>query len=170
MLKYSSYFFLILLVLFGVEMLNPVQQQVILPFTSFIAEICAVIIVPFDNNVIAYGKILQSSATGFAVSIEPGCNGVEAAIMLIAAVVAFPASVKQKAAAIIVGFFAIQLANILRIISLFYLGQWDMDVFQWAHLYAWPVLIMVDVLAVFLVWLKIISKPDDDNSLPAGGA
>lgn len=164
MLKYSSYFFFILVVLFGIEMLNPVQQHVILPFTSFIAEVCASILIPFDSNVIAYGKILQSSVTGFAVSIEPGCNGIEAAIMLIAAVVAFPATIRQKISAITIGFFAIQVANILRIISLFYLGQWNMDVFQWAHLYLWPVLIMVDVLAVFLIWLRVINKSNDDGS------
>lgn len=163
MLRYSAWFFGLLVVLFGIEMLNPVQQSVILPFTSYIAEICALIITPFDATVLAYGKILQSSVNGFAVSIEPGCNGVEATIMLIAAAVAFPATLKQKAAVIVFGFFAIQVANILRIISLFYLGQWNMDIFQWAHLYLWPVLIMIDVLAVFLIWLRVISKADAET-------
>lgn len=161
MLRYSAWFFAVLVVLFGLEMLGPVQENVILPFTAFIAKVCVAIITPFDGDVLAYGKILQSSVNGFAVSIEPGCNGVEATIMLIAAAVAFPATLKQKIAVVVVGFFAIQAANILRIISLFYLGQWNMQVFEWAHLYLWPVLIMVDVLAVFLVWLRIINRSVD---------
>lgn len=163
MLRYSAWFFTVLVVLFGIEMLAPVQQHVILPFTAFIAQISAAVITPFDANVLAYGKILQSSLNGFAVSIEPGCNGVEATIMLIAAAVAFPATLKQKLAVVLIGFVAIQIANILRIISLFYLGQWDMEVFEWAHLYLWPVLIMVDVLAVFLVWLRVIAKSENQN-------
>ncbi|MCV6615344.1 MAG: exosortase H [Cellvibrionaceae bacterium] len=165
MLRYSAWFFGLMVVLFGIEMLNPVQQNVILPFTAFIAKICAAIVTPFDASVLAYGKILQSSINGFAVSIEPGCNGVEATIMLVAAAVAFPSTIKQKFAVVVFGFIAIQIANILRIISLFYLGQWNMEIFEWAHLYLWPVLIMVDVLAVFLIWLRIISK--DDPSQPA---
>lgn len=169
MLRYSAWFFGVLVVLFGLEMLGPVQQSVILPFTAFIAKVCVAIITPFDADVLAYGKILQSSANGFAVSIEPGCNGVEATIMLIAAAVAFPATIKQKLAVVVIGFFAIQIANILRIISLFYLGQWNMEVFEWAHLYLWPVLIMVDVLAVFLVWLRIIAKGQEEAQ-PEGAA
>ncbi len=170
MLRYSAWFFGILVVLFGLEMLGPVQENVILPFTAAIAKVCVAIITPFDSNVLAYGKILQSSLNGFAVSIEPGCNGVEATIMLIAAAVAFPSTIKQKLAVVAFGFVAIQLANILRIISLFYLGQWNMQVFEWAHLYLWPVLIMVDVLAVFLVWLRVISRPEQSENIEGAAA
>lgn len=49
-----------------------------------------------------------------------------------------------------------ELLNIVRIISLFYLGQWNQDVFEWAHLYIWQALIMLDVLIVFLLWLRLL--------------
>lgn len=39
-------------------------------------------------------------------------------------------------------------------ISLFYLGQWNMTTFEWAYLYLWQALIMLDVFIVFLLWLK----------------
>ena len=48
----------------------------------------------------------------------------------------------------------VQVANILRIISLFYLGQWRMDAFEFAHLYLWQGLIMLDVLVVWLIWVR----------------
>ena len=41
-------------------------------------------------------------------------------------------------------------------ISLFYLGQWNLDVFEWAHLYVWQALIMLDVLIVWLVWVRTL--------------
>lgn len=44
--------------------------------------------------------------------------------------------------------------NIVRIISLFYLGQWNYTVFEWFHLYLWPMLIMIDVLVVFAIYLQ----------------
>lgn len=154
----------VLVVLFGIEMLNPVQSAVIQPFTYLLAKISAALIMPFDSQVLAYGKIIQHSQSGFAVSIEAGCNGVEAIIMLSAAVIAFPSSWKAKLLVIVTGFFAIQILNIGRIISLFYLGQWNEGIFEWAHLYIWPVLIMVDVLVVFLLWLKLLPRKSAQES------
>ena len=110
--------------------------------------------------VISSGRVLRVSVSGFAVSIEAGCNGVEATIVLIAGVLAFPASWRQKGLAILLGFIAIQLLNILRIVSLFYLGQWNLSIFEWAHLYLWPVLIMLDVLLVFALYLRWLSRSD----------
>jgi exosortase H (IPTLxxWG-CTERM-specific) len=138
---------------------------VVEPFTGFLAKVSASIITPFDESVIAYDRIIQDSVNGFAISIESGCNGVEATIVLVAAVIAFPATWRQRSAAIFLGFLAIQVANILRIISLFYLGQWNMDMFTWIHLYLWPVLIMIDVLVVFILYLRYISKQPESPEL-----
>lgn len=144
--------------LFAIEMLKPVQEVLIQPFTGILASVSTAIIMPFDDSVIAQGRILRDATTGFAVSIEAGCNGVEAAIVLIAGIVAFPASLRHKLLAILAGFFFVQILNIVRIISLFYLGQWNYTVFEWFHLYLWPVLIMLDVLVVFAIYLQWLGK------------
>ncbi|MEP5566937.1 MAG: exosortase H [Halioglobus sp.] len=158
MKRFVITFSVVLVALFSLEMLNPVQEHLVVPFTTLLAKISATLIAPFDDGVIAYGKVLQFKDTGFAVSIEAGCNGVEATIVLIAAVVAYPASWKARSIAIVSGFFAIQALNIVRIISLFYLGDWDIDIFSWVHLYLWPSLIMLDVLVVFIVYLRYLSR------------
>ena len=144
--------------LFAIEMLKPVQEAVIQPFTGLLAALSTALILPFDDTVIAQGRILCDAATGFAVSIEAGCNGVEAAIVLIAGILAFPASLQHKLVAILAGFFFVQALNVVRIISLFYLGQWNYTVFEWFHLYLWPVLIMLDVLIVFAIYLQWLGK------------
>ena len=95
---------------------------------------------------------------GFAISIERGCNGVEAVIILVSAMLAFPAPWKNRLAGIGLGFVAIQVLNLVRIISLFYLGQWNIDVFEWAHLYVWQALIMLDVLIVWLLWVRTLPR------------
>ena len=144
--------------LFVIEMLNPVQEAVINPFTAALADVSTAVILPFDDTVIAQGRVLRDATTGFAVSIEAGCNGVEAAIVLIAGIVAFPASIQHKVIAILAGFVFVQALNIVRIISLFYLGQWNYTVFEWFHLYLWPMLIMLDVLVVFAIYLRWLGK------------
>ena len=158
MLRFMLVFLLVLICLFTLEMQSSVQQAVIEPFTGLLARISAALIVPFDSTVLAYGKVLQFGPGGFAVSIEAGCNGVEATIVLIAAVLAFPASWRARLAAIVLGFLAVQALNIVRIISLFYIGNWNLDIFSWVHLYLWPALIMLDVLIVFIVYLRYLSR------------
>lgn len=157
MARFIVTFGLLLLSLFCIEMLNPIQEYVIIPFTGMLAKLSAAIILPFDDSVVAYGKILQFTDSGFAVSIEAGCNGVEATIILVAAVIAFPGSWRLRFAAIGLGFLAVQFMNIARVISLFYLGNWNLAFFSWVHLYLWPTLIMLDVLIVFIVYLRYLS-------------
>ena len=166
MARFITLFVVILVSLFTLEMLVPVQQHVIIPFTSLLAHLSAALIVPFDSSVAAYGKVLQFKDTGFAVSIEAGCNGVEATIVLIAAVIAYPASWRARVSAICLGFLAIQVLNLARIISLFYLGNWNMQFFEWIHLYLWPALIMLDVLIVFIVYLRYLSRTEPGPAAP----
>ena len=177
MTRFFLVFVVILGALFAAELTPPAQAAVVLPWTDALVRISAGLITFFDPHVAAFGKILQSTANGFAISIEAGCNGVEAALILAAAMLAFPASWKQRAIGILAGLVAIQALNIVRVISLFYLGQWNARAFEWAHLYLWQALIMLDVLVVWLVWLRTLrasaspmraSVPPDSVSQPAG--
>ena len=122
----------------------------------------------FDSTVASEGVIIRSMTNGFAVAIAPGCDGIEAVIILIAAVVAFPSPWKHKLVGIGIGFLAIQGLNLVRIISLFYLGQWSKVAFDWFHLYLWQALIVLDALAVWLIWLRYLPRSSPPTEpLPA---
>ena len=171
MLRFFILFLVILLGLFTLEILQSVEQAVINPFTGVIAKISVFLIQMFDSDVITYGKIIQSRSTQFAIEIERGCNGVEAVIILAAAIFAFPASFKHKLIGFGAGFLAIQALNLVRIISLFYLGQWSETAFKWFHLYLWQALIILDALVVWLIWLRYLPTPaDDSNAQPVTGS
>ncbi len=159
MLRFFLVFLVIQGILFTAELTPPAQRFVIVPFTEGVASVSAWLIKLFDGGVISHGKVIQDLESGFAVSIEAGCNGVEATIVLLAALMAFPAPWRCRLWGLLVGFLTIQGLNILRIISLFYIGQWNMKVFEWAHLYIWQALIMLDVLIIFLIWLRYLPKP-----------
>ena len=69
----------------------------------------------------------------------------------------------------VLGFVAVQAINIVRVISLFYLGQWNMTAFNFAHEYLWQALIMLDVLVVWLVWVRAgqrAKRADDGSDSP----
>lgn len=167
MVRFFIVFVVLLVSLFTIEVLQPVQQHVILPFTSGLAWISVNLIELFDSGVASAGKVIRDLESGFAVSIEPGCNGVEALIILFAAMFAFPAPLKNKLIGFAIGFVAIQALNLVRIISLFYLGQWNMTWFEWFHLYLWQALIILDALVVWLIWLRKLPR-SDDGSPPDG--
>ena len=148
-----------LLALFALELMPGAQRAFVTPWTEGLVHLCRWLVTMFDSHVIAVGKILQSTRNGFAVSVEAGCNGIEAAIILIAAMLAFPSRWKHRAIGILAGLLAVQLLNVVRVVSLFYLGQWSAAAFQWAHSYLWQALIMLDVLVVWLVWIRTMPRP-----------
>ena len=166
MLRFFVLFLVIQATLFGLELTPPAQRYFVEPWTYALAKISTAIVTFFDPSVVAIGKVMRSTQNGVAVSIEAGCNGVEATIVLIAAMLAFPAPWKNKLMGLAAGIVAVQGLNILRVISLFYLGQWDYKVFEWAHLYVWQALIMLDVLVVWLIWVRTLPGARDDRAPP----
>jgi exosortase H (IPTLxxWG-CTERM-specific) len=156
MRRFLLLFLAIVVALFTLELTEPAQRLAIGPWTEGLARVSAWLATLFDTHVRAYGRVLQSTANGFAVSIEAGCNGIEAALILVAAMLAFRAPWRYKAAGIVAGLAAVQLLNVVRVITLFYLGQWSLRAFEWAHLYAWQALIMLDVVVVWLLWLRTL--------------
>ncbi|MFN3375402.1 MAG: exosortase H [Burkholderiaceae bacterium] len=163
MLRFLITFIALQLTLFGLNMLNWVQQHIVLPWTELLARMCVQLVTLFDTTAAASGKVLWNTQSGFGVSIEPGCNGIEACIVLFAAVMAFPATWRHKLVGLVVGFVAVQALNIVRVISLFYLGQWSTPVFHFAHEYLWQALIMLDVLIVWLLWVRAGNKGGVDR-------
>jgi exosortase H (IPTLxxWG-CTERM-specific) len=158
MIRFFIVFLVLLAGLFVLELTPWAQQWFVVPWTNALAAIAAGIVKLFDAQVLAHGKVLQSAGNGFAVSIEAGCNGVEATIVLVAAILAFPSSWTRKLIGLAIGIVAVQGLNIARVISLFYLGQWNFDAFEWAHLYVWQALIMLDVMVVWLLWVRALPR------------
>lgn len=160
MQRFVLRFILLLMIFFSLSQVPYIQEVGIEPFTELLARISAFVIQRYDSDAYASGVVLGSHSTGFAVAIRPGCNGVEATLLLWAAMLAFPASWRSRFLGLTVGVLTIQILNQARIISLFYLGQWNQVAFDWAHLYLWPALIILDALVIFLVWVRMNTEPE----------
>jgi exosortase H (IPTLxxWG-CTERM-specific) len=155
---------------FGLELTPWAQAWLITPWTDGVARVSGALMRMFDASITTTGNVIATTRSAFAVAIEAGCNGVEATLVLTAAMLAFPATWRHRLAGIVVGVAAVQLLNVVRVVSLFYLGQWNQQVFEWAHLYVWQALIMLDVLIVWVIWVRLAgarrtSLPGD--ALPA---
>ena len=155
MSRFLFVFVALLAVSFGAELTPWAQVFLVTPWTDAVARIAGALMRTFDASIATSGNVIATTRSTFAVAIEAGCNGVEATLVLVAAMLAFPATWRHRMVGIAIGVVAVQLLNIVRVVSLFYLGQWNADVFEWAHLYVWQALIMLDVLIVWVIWVRM---------------
>jgi len=125
------------------------------PWGQFLAVLAHHMTTLWDGEVLRHGNVLSDPGSQFAVSVDAECNGIDAVLVLWAAMLAFHGSLRQKLLGIIAGFVALQAMNLVRIVSLFYVGQWDRDLFVWMHHNLWQGVIILWALLVFLLWLRI---------------
>ena len=139
------------LTLFAVLLAPPIRPFVD-GFSGQLANVSSSLIGALGGTCSHHGAFLENPARGFSMEIRDGCNGVNVVILLWAAMLAYPAGWKWKVAGLGGGLAAIQILNLLRLISLFYLGQYSMPVFEFAHFYLWETLIILDAMVVFGFW------------------
>ncbi len=89
----------------------------------------------------------------FAVSIQRGCDALEPAWFFCAAVLAYPGYWSRKAAGLAVGVITIFGLNMLRIVSLFFVGAYMPSFFPMAHLEIWPMILVVATLLLWVAWI-----------------
>src|SRR5687768_10348185 len=108
-------FFVILIAAYLLIAWNPVNDRVIVPFTEGVAQVSGALLQGIGQPVTTSGTVIRSDR--FGVNINNGCNGVEAMLILLASIVAFPATFRARAMGLILGAFAVQILNAIRIVT-----------------------------------------------------
>jgi exosortase family protein XrtM len=91
--------------------------------------------------------------------IVRGCDALEPAALFLAAVIAFPAGLRRKLLGALVGIAIIELTNVVRMVSLFYvLLHWP-EHFKMIHEEIWMSAFIVIAVAYFAVWALWATKP-----------
>jgi exosortase H (IPTLxxWG-CTERM-specific) len=139
-------------------LLAPFTEPAVRVFTRGLVTVSAALIRFFGGHAVATGDLMENPVNHFAIQMAYGCNGAHVTILLWAALLAFPASWRQKLKGLAVGTVAIHAVNLLRFISLFYVGQYSRAWFDFAHLYLWESLMMLDTLVIFWTWAYMVRK------------
>lgn len=139
-----------LIVFYAVVALNAVNDHVIVPFTEAVARGSVLLLRAGGSAVEATGTVMRSAR--FALDVQNGCNGVEAAILLAAAILAFPATLRSRLAGVTLGIAAIQLLNVVRLGSLFWLGEHNRRLFDFVHVAVWQSLVILAAISIFMLW------------------
>lgn len=140
----------IIVSLYVIVAIRPVNDHVVVPFTGLIAKATGGLLVLAGEPVEVHG--VEVRGNGASIAIENGCNGLEAIIVLAAAVCAFPAPWKSRVIALIAGSVGLQLLNLVRTTSLYYFLKYRPSLFEVLHTSVWQTILVVAAVAFFLVW------------------
>jgi len=157
MRRFLLLFPICLLAGFGLLEIRPVADG-IAAFTGSLVTLSGGLIHVFGGKVIVAGAILRSPTDGFGVKVENGCNAVNVTILLWAAMLTYPAPWVDRLKGLAAGSLALHGVNLLRIITLYYLGQYNKDWFDFAHYYLWECLIVLDTLVIFWFWASLVRR------------
>lgn len=122
------------------------------PYTEGIARVAGGILDLFGEQTSVHGTLLQSPR--YRVNIYHGCNGLLATSIYAAAVLAFPATWRQRGIGLGIGMLAIQAINMLRIVSLYYIGIYFPQLFAVAHGYVWQSIVILLSMVVWIFWAE----------------
>jgi len=142
----------ILSVGFFVLALRPVNDRVVNPYTTFVAHEAKVALNLFGEGATVREQVLSSPR--FSVVIYNGCNGLEAILVFVAGVLAFPASWRARLLGVVLGVVAVQLLNIVRVVSLYYVGVWRPAWFTTAHVLVWQTVVILFAVVLWLFWVQ----------------
>ena len=143
-------FFAVLLAVYLLIAWKPVNDNVIVPFTALVAQVSGGLLKLIGQDVTVAGTVIRSAR--FAVNINNGCNGVEAMLILLASIAAFPASMKSRAIGLGLGALAVQVLNAIRIVTLYLLGAYQPRLFDLFHTAVWQIAIIMAAIGFFLLW------------------
>jgi exosortase H (IPTLxxWG-CTERM-specific) len=155
--RFLILFLSILGISFTVIALRPVNDAFVVPYTTLIAKVAGTLLGLFGEDITINGCVLRSPR--FAVTIYNGCNGLITSLIFISGVLAFPAKLSAKAIGVIGGLVAIQAINMVRIISLFYIGIYLPKLFNSSHIFIWQSLVIIAGVTLWIVWAHWFAFP-----------
>jgi len=160
-IRFLVTFLALVAVAFGLIALKPVNDAVVDPYTAFIARSAGTILRAFGEDLTVRGCLLTSPR--FSVSIFNGCNGLITTMILVAGVLAFPTGWRAKLIGVVGGIFGVQIINMVRIVSLYYIGAFFPEYFNDAHVVVWQTIVILAGIALWVSWANLVAIPHENR-------
>lgn len=141
-----------LILFYVVTALEPVNDHFVVPFTEVVVSAAAFLLRSFHQPIGVIGTVIQ--APRFALDVRNGCNGLEAVMVLAAAVLAFPATFRSRLTGLLAGSAIIEILNLLRVSSLVWLGENHRQLFDFIHVGVWQSIVILAAVSMFVLWSR----------------
>ena len=164
LVKIYIFFGLALVFFFALFTTDFFIDNVMIPFTTWVAFCSSMILNVFGSWTSVSGTHLSSS--DFGINIVYGCNGVFATAILLSGIIAYPSRIRAKFAGVLIGIPVVFAVNQLRVVSLFLLGRRYPGVFEEVHVYVWQPIIIIFAIFVWDFWARNLVRKDKIQKSP----
>jgi len=155
--RFLILFLSILAVSFTVVALRSVNDAFVVPYTALVARMSGFLLALIGEDITMNGVVLSSPR--FTVTIYNGCNGLITSLIFVSGVLAFPARWSAKVIGVIGGLVTIQIINLIRIISLFYIGIYLPQFFTQSHIFIWQSIVILAGVSLWVFWAHTLAAP-----------
>lgn len=90
-------------------------------------------------------------------NIVAECTAAGPLVLFIGAVAAYPASLRAKGIGALLGLVVVTLVNLVRIMSLFWIGSAYPEYLDMAHLLVWQTAIILLAIELWLFWVERVA-------------
>jgi len=141
----------------AVILLPPVQQYGVAPLLDGFAAVASGALNLL--GVAAHSTGARIVGPQISVELVKECTGIEASILLLGAIVVFPASWRARGIGVLLGLGVMMAINFVRVVSLYWVGTFSSKALDVGHLYVWPVAVILAGLVTLLFWVDRFALP-----------
>ena len=151
--------FLVCLVSLGGAYMLLRESELFAPFLDFNAGLAGSVLNLFGARTEVVGAVVSGGDFSFRVTAE--CTSTVFTAILAAAVLAWPSRPKEKLIGLMAGAVTLFVINLVRIVTLYYIGAafpWFLDI---AHFFLWQIALILITIGVWVLWSeKIVGKQE----------
>lgn len=133
-----------------------VETQVLAGFLRFTAGVTGSILRFLGTRLEVSGTMISSA--DFKMRIGHECTAIVPAVILLCAVIAYPSRIRDKLLCLAIGLPILFVLNLVRTVTLYYIGTHIRDFFDIAHFVVWQSVMILAVIIIWLIWVgKVVN-------------
>ena len=110
----------------------------------------------FSDDVARHGAALVYG--GFSANVIIECVGTLEILIYLGAVLAYPATWRQRLPGLLLGPVFILAFNVVRLATLMVIGHYSQPIFEFFHVYLWQTTLILMIIALWLLWLRVFVR------------
>ncbi len=149
--------FAVCLAVFGTIYIFLRHSSIFVPLLEFNAKAANFFLNLFGAHTSVEGVVVTGKSFSFWVSAE--CTSTIFTAIFASAAIAWPSTVKEKLTGIVLAAAVLFVVNLIRIISLYYIGSAFPNFLDLAHFFLWQILLILLTVGLWVLWMeKMVSK------------
>ena len=125
-------------------------------FLRFTARITGFVLGILGAQIEVDGTLITSA--DFMMRIGHECTAIVPAVILLCATIAYPSRIRDKLLCLAIGLPVLFVLNLVRTVTLYYIGRSIPDFFDIAHFVVWQSAMILAVIVLWLLWVgKVVN-------------